>query len=159
MDAQVLADPNASRWEKGVAGASLGANVVTDGLLPNAGGFIKNCKKLKNLEKNKEAGKAFEKATHEALQQTDKEVVEQLTLKTKSGVKTKMDHVSKDAQTGEIKLTESKASETAPLTDNQKVAHPEIEQSGATIVGKGKPGYPGGTVIPPTKVNVVRPQN
>ena len=36
--------------------------------------------------------------------------------------------------------------------------HPEIEKSGATVVGRGKPGYPGGTQIPPTRVEVVRPK-
>ena len=35
------------------------------------------------------------------------------------------------------------ASETATLTKNQKAAHPSIEQSGGTVVGKGKPGYEG----------------
>ena len=33
----------------------------------------------------------------------------------------------------------------------------QIEESGAVVVGKGKPGFPGGTEIPPTKVDVVRP--
>lgn len=40
---------------------------------------------------------------------------------------------------------------------NTQVAFPEIEESGAVVVGKGKPGFPGGTEIPPTKVDVVRP--
>jgi filamentous hemagglutinin len=53
-------------------------------------------------------------------------------------------------------VTEAKASQTAPLTKNQKAAHPSIEKSGGTVVGKGKPGYEGGTKIPRTKVNVVR---
>lgn len=35
--------------------------------------------------------------------------------------------------------------------------HAEIEESGATVVGKGKPGYPGGTKIPPTTVEITRP--
>ncbi len=29
--------------------------------------------------------------------------------------------------------------------------------SGATIVGKGKPGFPGGTKIPPTRIEILRP--
>ncbi len=33
---------------------------------------------------------------------------------------------------------------------------PEIEQSGATVVGKGKAPYTGGTKIPPTKVEIIR---
>lgn len=43
------------------------------------------------------------------------------------------------------------------LTENQKVGFPEIEETGAIIVGKGKPEVEGGTVIPPTEVKVVRP--
>lgn len=44
-----------------------------------------------------------------------------------------------------------------PLTPNQKVGFPELEQGGATIIGKGRPGFEKGTRIPPTKVNIVRP--
>jgi len=88
---------------------------------------------------------------------TDINVAEQVTLKTESGVKTRMDVVSTKAS-GEIRLQEAKSSATAPLTKNQQLAHPEIGQTGATVVGQGKPGYPGGTKIPPTKVDVVRPQ-
>jgi len=67
-----------------------------------------------------------------------------------------MDVVSKDAS-GNVVLQEAKSSATAPLTPNQAAAHPEIGQTGGTVVGQGKPGYPGGTQIPATKVQVVRP--
>jgi filamentous hemagglutinin len=87
---------------------------------------------------------------------TDPGAVQNLTLKTQSGVRTVMDVVSKDGS-GTIDLTEAKSSATARLTPNQRAAHPEIEQTGATVAGRGKPGYPGGTQIPPTRVNVVRP--
>jgi hypothetical protein len=43
------------------------------------------------------------------------------------------------------------------VTPGQAQAHPEIQKTGATVVGKGKPGYPAGTQIPPTSVNVIRP--
>lgn len=36
-------------------------------------------------------------------------------------------------------------------------ARPEIEASGAVVVGLGEPAFPGGTRIPPTKVEIVRP--
>ncbi|WP_197074556.1 hypothetical protein [Geobacillus kaustophilus] len=62
----------------------------------------------------------------------------------------------KNSQTGQIQCVECKASSTAPLTKNQKKAFPEIEQSGATVVGKGKAPYTGGTKIPPTKVEIIR---
>jgi hypothetical protein len=37
---------------------------------------------------------------------------------------------------------------TAPLTRNQPAAFPEIEATGATVVGKGKPGLPGNINTP-----------
>lgn len=57
-----------------------------------------------------------------------------------------------------MKITEAKSSHTAPLTKNQKQAFPEIEKLGATVAGKGKEPYTGGTQIPPTKVEIVRPK-
>ena len=41
MDADVLADPNVSEFTRGVAGASLYANALTAGLLPNLGGMAR----------------------------------------------------------------------------------------------------------------------
>lgn len=40
MDAQVLNDPNAARWERWLAGASLALSAVTEGFTPNAGSLI-----------------------------------------------------------------------------------------------------------------------
>jgi len=105
---------------------------------------------------NAEKGAAFEKKVVEATKVTDISVQEQVTLKTESGVRTRMDVVSTQPS-GQIRLQEAKSSARAPLTDAQRAAHPEIEKSGATVVGKGKLGFPGGTQIPPTKVEVVRP--
>ena len=47
---------------------------------------------------------------------------------------------------GKVTLTEAKGSQTAPLTPNQKKAHPQIEQSGGTVRGnKGSSiGLPNG---------------
>jgi len=57
--------------------------------------------------------------------------------------------------TGEIGCIECKASPTAPLTGNQTLAFPEIGESGGTIVGAGKPGFPGGMQILPTAVQIL----
>jgi len=107
---------------------------------------------------NAAKGAAFEQSVVKATESTDSNVVEQVNLKTQSGVKTRMDVVS-TTESGKIRLQEAKSSATAPLTPNQAAAHPEIEQTGATVVGRGKPNYPGGTEIPPTQVEVVRPKN
>lgn len=45
---------------------------------------------------------------------------------------------------GNVVINEYKSSLTAPLTSNQKIVFPEIFESGATIVGKGKGIFSGG---------------
>jgi len=104
---------------------------------------------------NKAAGDAFEKVTLEGLKAI-KEAVTQITIVTDSGVKTRVDIVTIDNDEN-ISCIECKSSQTARLTRNQKAAFPEIGKSGGRVAGKGKPGLPGGTRIPPVKVQVVRP--
>ena len=108
------------------------------------------------LRKNKQVGREFEQRVKRHLEKEQQGVVEQVTVKTQSGAKTRLDLVGKDLQ-GKVRCTECKSSGKAPLTRNQERAFPEIERSGAEVVGQGKPGFPGGTKIPPTKVDVVRP--
>ncbi|WP_426206750.1 S-type pyocin domain-containing protein [Pseudomonas sp. TWP3-1] len=110
------------------------------------------------LENNKKQGKAFEDTSYDKYSETRPEAVREVTVKTDSGVKTRIDMMGRDTD-GEISCIECKASETAPLTKNQKAAFPEIEKTGATIVGKGKPGFPGGTKIPPTRIEILRPDS
>ena len=75
--------------------------------------------------------------------------------KTESGTRTRLDMIGRYAN-GDIACVECKASDTAPLTRNQKRAFPEIEQSRGRIMGKGKHGFPGATQIPPTRVFIDR---
>jgi RHS repeat-associated protein len=105
---------------------------------------------------NRVAGEAFERQVVEQLSRTQTGVVQQVTVRTSSGVRTRLDALGRDAS-GAIRCTECKSSATASLTKNQSAAFPEIKQSGAVVVGRGKPGFPGGTQIPPTKVDVIRP--
>lgn len=108
------------------------------------------------VQANKAAGDAWSQAVGGELKATHDVAVPEITVRTQSGVKTRLDWVTKDSA-GSIGCVECKASATAPLTPNQALAHPEIGQTGAVVVGKGKPGIPGGTVIPPTPVQVRRP--
>lgn len=108
------------------------------------------------LEKNKAAGAAFEEEAYSGFSEEMEESGQQVTIKTESGTRTRLDMIGRDAN-GDIACVECKASETAPLTRNQKRAFPEIEQSGGRIMGRGKPGFPGGTQIPPTRVEILRP--
>lgn len=109
------------------------------------------------LEKNKAAGAEFEDKTYDGFSEEMEESAQQVTIKTESGTRTRLDMIGRDSN-GDIACVECKASETAPLTRNQKQAFPEIERGGGVIVGKGKPGFPGGTALPPTRVDVVRPK-
>jgi RHS repeat-associated protein len=128
-----------------------------DSKTQNSNNSLRNdTKAADQMKANAAQGKAFEKTVVDATKKADAAAVEQVTIKTESGVKTRMDVVSKDAS-GNVVLQEAKSSATAPLTPNQTVAHSEIGQTGGTVVGQGKPGYPGGTKIPPTDVRVVRP--
>lgn len=113
-------------------------------------------KAASTITENAAKGAAHEAKVVENLKQTQTGVVQQVTVKTQSGVKTRLDAAGRDANSGAVKLTEAKSSPTAPLTKNQKAAHPEIAATGATVVGQGKPGFKGGTKIPPTEVDIIR---
>lgn len=105
---------------------------------------------------NRAAGEAFERQVVERLSNTQTGIVQQVTVRTSSGVRTRLDALGRDAA-GTIRCTECKSSATAPLTKNQEAAFPEIQQSGAIVVGRGKSGFPGGTQLPPTTVDIIRP--
>lgn len=126
------------------------ANAVTSGtnLTPDNA--------ILNVQDNKAKGDAFEQETLDSLQDQYPQTGQQVTIKTSDGTRTRVDIVTRDAD-GTIGCIECKSSQTAPLTPNQATAFPQIESEGGVIVGNGKPGFPGGTVIPPTKVNIVRP--
>ncbi|TXB59448.1 RHS repeat domain-containing protein [Phaeodactylibacter luteus] len=140
---------------------SAGAGAVGGGLVSGATKLIKGAKtvnKASQLAKNAKKGAQFEQKVLKKVSKTQSDVVEQITVKTKSGTRTRLDIVGKDKATGKVKLTEAKSSKKAPLTKNQKKAFPEIQKDGGTVVGKGKGNFPGGTKIPPTKVDIIRPK-
>ena len=71
----------------------------------------------------------------------------------------KADVLAQNRANGIVVINEYKSSLTAPLTSNQKIAFPEIFESGATVVGKGKGIFSGGYQIPPgTNVTIIRPE-
>lgn len=145
---------------RAVSGAEAGITLIPGGKI--AGTFAKATEKVLGkvaiLEANKAVGKEFEKTVvSDVVKSAEKDVSEQVTVKASNGVKTRFDVASRTEE-GVVKLREAKGSATAPLTKNQKLAHPSIEESGGVVVGKGKPGFPAGTQIPPTKVEIVRPK-
>ena len=127
-------------------GFAMGSDALADGSLTAA----------ERLAANQRAGAAFEQVVGEELEGSGLNVGRQVTIETQSGVKTRLDFITQDPVTGEIGCVECKASATAPLTTNQKLAFPEIGQTGGVIKGAGKPGFPGGMQIPPTGVEIRR---
>ena len=122
-----------------------------------AGTVTNQAKGSLTIAQNAAKGQEFEKIVVSNLaKEGHTNIAEQVTIKAGNGVKTRVDAVSTNT-TGQLALTEAKSSSTAPLTGNQKTAFPSIAQSGGVVVGNGKLSYPGGTVIPPTQVNIVRP--
>lgn len=92
------------------------------------------------------------------LPQTQKNIQPQITVLTNgpSGLKVRLDALGEDLTTGDVVLTDAKASPNAPLTRNQTIVYPELETYGGTVVGQGKTPYVGGTPIPPTKIQIIR---
>ncbi|WP_430875385.1 VENN motif pre-toxin domain-containing protein, partial [Gilliamella sp. G0441] len=110
------------------------------------------------VQQNNQQGKKFEKSYYDEYKRDKVESAREVTIKTENGTKVRLDMIGKD-KNGNITCIECKSSDKAPLTPNQKVGFPDLEKNGGTIIGDGKPGFEGGTKIPPTKVEVVRPDN
>ncbi|BFH17417.1 HINT domain-containing protein [Paenibacillus melissococcoides] len=105
---------------------------------PSGGGGGSSYKGTSQIKINRANGDAFEKEVVNKISSNpnNTNVRQQITVKTESGVKTRIDIVSTNKQTGQINCVECKAS--------------------PTVVGKGKAPYTRGTKIPPTKVHIER---
>jgi RHS repeat-associated protein len=119
--------------------------------------LFRTAKAASVIRANNAAGKAHEAEVAAQVESEGWEVGREVTMKTESGARTRMDIVA--TKDGAVRCIECKSSETAPLTPGQAATHPEIQSGGATVVGKGKPNVPGGSRIPPTRVEVVRKRN
>jgi hypothetical protein len=116
-------------------------------------------KNIPQVTLNKAAGDAWEaEGTDKILPKTQVNIQPQITVKSggPSGLKVRLDAVGQDRTTGEIALSDMKASDTAPLTRNQTAVYPELETHGGVVVGKGKAPCVGGTPISPTQVSIIR---
>ena len=115
--------------------------------------------KAEILQQNKAKGRAFEKQEFAKFSAKYNNAAEQVTIKTPSGTRTRVDAIGLDAD-GKIVIYEFKSSLTAPLTKNQRVAFEEILKSGGVVVGKGegKGIFKGGKLIEAgTEVKIIRP--
>jgi hypothetical protein len=145
--------------------AGFGALKLGAGLFGSITGAIKNLGKAAESEAvpqivlNKAAGDAYEaEVLSNVLPQTQTNIQPEITVLTNgpSGLKVRLDALGEDLTTGDIVLTDAKASQTAPLTPNQTIVYPELQTYGGTVVGQGKAPYVGGTPIPPTQVQIIR---
>mgnify|MGYP000783668403 CR=1 FL=1 len=151
------------------AGTSIGRAVVTEyakqGLTMAASSYVE--KSMTEATNSPLAGFVVGSltgmATYGTLSEAELEVVnnvkrpQQLGNVGESG--SKADVLAQNRANGNVVINEYKSSLTAPLTSNQKIAFPEIFESGATVVGKGKGIFSGGYQIPPgTKVTIIRPE-
>ncbi len=118
----------------------------------------KDGNRANTLEKNRTNGKIYEQQEFAKFKAQNSNAVEQVTIKTKSGVKTRVDAIGIDAN-GNIIINEFKSSATASLTTNQKIAFDEIMKEGGTVVGEGKGIFKGGFKIPAgTEIKIIRPK-
>jgi hypothetical protein len=116
--------------------------------------------KAEQVVVNRHVGRAWEeRAADQRWRLGFIDVSPQITLMPPGGPPTRVDLIARNPVTGTIHCFECKSSESAPLTKDQRKAFPRIEQGGATILGAGKPAFPGGSSIPPTKIEfLVRPK-
>ncbi|HKB12613.1 MAG TPA: LysM peptidoglycan-binding domain-containing protein, partial [Vicinamibacterales bacterium] len=92
-------------------------------------GFKVNPRVLSTILANKAAGAAWEAyVIDNVLPQTQVNIQKQITLKSNgpSGLRVRVDAVGEDIATGALKLTDPKASQTAPYTPNQAIVYPEL---------------------------------
>lgn len=108
------------------------------------------------LAANAARGRAFEDAVAAEMSADGYSVSREITLQTPGGARTRMDIIATRAGASP-RCIECKSSASAALTAGQRAAHPQIAGQGATVMGKGKPAVPGGTVLQPTSVEVRRP--
>ncbi|QKJ30366.1 RHS repeat-associated core domain-containing protein [Mucilaginibacter mali] len=113
-----------------------------------------------NILKNAAQGKEFVAIVTQGLEDAGHiNIAEQVSIKPNGETgRVRLDNIS--TKDGKIALTDAKSSSTAGYTKNQKAGYPAIAKKGGTVVGnKGAAqGYPAGTIIPPTKVDIVRPK-
>ena len=108
-----------------------------------------------------QAGRRFEEKGRRYFGRTEQDYKQQVTIVTDKGTRFRIDYIKVERigienQRTVFRLREFKASQNAPLTPNQKRGFAELEKYGGRVVGRGKPGIPGGTRIPPTRVDQIR---
>jgi hypothetical protein len=118
---------------------------------------IKQFESAKRMSVNAKKGRDFEDLMTAKEAATGDPYARQITIVTAMRTRGRVDLMSKNARTGEMRIKEFKSSELARLRPNQRKFFEDLERYGGRIVGKGKDGFPGGMDVPPTKVDIIRP--
>ena len=86
----------------------------------------------------------------------------EVTIKMPSGLRFRADYIGRMEEGGYV-IFEFKASQKPRLSKNQREAFQELQTSAGIVVGRGKPGFEGGTRIPPisegTRIIIKSPNN
>ena len=115
------------------------------------------------MAKIRNQGRQYELEKLEEFKEIARDVEEQVTIKVVDSegniVRTRVDAIGYNKETGELLIREFKSSKMAPLTDNQTAAFEMIRKGAdARVVGKGKGIFKGGFEIPAyTEIKVIRP--
>ena len=115
------------------------------------------------MAKIRNQGRQYELEKLEEFKEIARDVEEQVTIKVVDSegniVRTRVDAIGYNKETGELLIREFKSSKMAPLTKNQTAAFKMIEDGAtARVVGKGKGIFKGGFEIPAyTEIRVIRP--
>lgn len=144
------------------AGVAVGSIVLPLARMPGPSTSAFAAERIPQVTLNKAVGDAFEAdVIANVLPKTQVNIQPQITIKSSgpSGLKVRLDALGEDMTSGATRLSDMKASSTAPFSPNQTVVYPELELYGGVVVGKGKAPYIGGTNIPPTAVDVIRKVN
>ena len=112
--------------------------------------------KTTRIIENAKQGREFEKLLSEQIIE-DKAC--QVTIEVADGTRVRVDFIT--VENGQFKVIEAKSSQTAPLPPNQKKEYPQIQESGGIIKGNNgiNIGLPNGTVLEPTEVIIIRPDD
>ena len=112
-------------------------------------------RKAEILRENRIRGAAYEKEKYAEFSKVHSHSAEQVTIRTASGTKIRVDAIGYDAE-GKLIIQEFKSSQSAGFTKKQKKAFPELAKTGGIVVGREKGKFKGGDVIPATYGQALR---
>ncbi|MCR5599336.1 MAG: HINT domain-containing protein [Ruminococcus sp.] len=109
-----------------------------------------DCTKAQVLDDNKAKGKKAQDERHAELLKDHPDTQQEVTIRPYDENGNLVDYNVRVDEINNEFFNEVKASETAPYTTNQRKGYELLQKYGGEIRGKGKPGFEGGTKLPPT---------